>query len=166
MSKLLFRLSLLLMLTLLLTVGWFLGRYQIIRTDDGYHVIRNETWGFSTQIVDTRNWKLKDYWENPKISGEMAKNQFKNLRNQLKNRWNDLSEEIDSYSQKHNLDETSAQVREKMAWLREETKTRYQDLLAQMEKGNINMDSFKEKLGELSSWTQAQIQKFKEETAP
>lgn len=114
--------------------------------------------------MDTRNWKLKDYWENPKISAEMAKTKFKNLRNQLKDRWNDLSEDIDSYSKKHNLDETSAQVREKMAWLREETKSRYQDLLAQMEKGNLKMDSFKEKLDELSAWTQSQIQKFKDET--
>lgn len=163
MFKLLLRLSLVLFLIVIIGFVWFLGQYKIVRTEDGFHSIRNKDWKFSTDIVDTRDWKLSDYWENSQVATELARLKFKNLRSQLSERWQDLSEEIETFTDKHDLKQGTTEAREKLAWLKEEARKRYQALLEDMEKGDINMDSFQKKVKQLSDWADTQVGKIKEE---
>lgn len=163
MFKTLFRFSFVLFLLVLLAFGWFLGQYKIVRTDDGYHAIRNEKWGFSTAVVDTRDWNLGDYWKNSHISSELARIKFEKLKGQLSERWDDISQDIEAFSKKHDLDQTSAQARERMAWLKEETKKKYENLLEQMEKGDLNMAAFKKKVEQLGTWADNQVRQIKRE---
>jgi len=163
MFKLVLRLSFVLLLGVIIAFCWFLGQYKIVRTEDGFHTIRNEEWKFSTDIVDTRDWKLGDYWENSQIATELARLKFKNLRSQLSKRWEDLSEDIESFTEKHDLNQTTTEAREKLAWLKEEARKRYQALLESMEKGDLTMDKFQQKVKQLSDWADSQVQKIKEE---
>lgn len=163
MFKTLFRLSFLLLIVVTGAFIWFMGQYKVVRTDDGYHAIRNESWGFSAEIVDTRQWKLVDYWKNSHISSELARLKFDKLRTQLSERWDDIAKDIESFSEKHSLDQGSTQTRERLAWLKEESRKRYQDLLSQVEKGDLNMDTFKKKVEELGTWANKQVQQIKNE---
>ena len=163
MVKLLLRLSFVLFLGAIIAFGWFLGQYKIVRTEDGFNAIRNEKWHFSTDIVDTRDWKLSDYWKNRQVTAELARLKFKNLRSQLNKRWQDLSEEIESFTKKHDLNKGTSEAREKLAWLKEEARKRYQALLADMEKGDLSLDKFQDKVRQLSDWAEKQVESIKKE---
>lgn len=163
MAKLVFRLSLLLMICVVGGFVWFLGAYNVVRTNDGYHVIRKEGWQFTTAVVDTRNWKLKDYWKNSQISAQLASLKLKDLSSQLSDHWNQFTDEFEAYSEKHQLNQASNDVKERMSKLKEETQKRFQELSKRFEEGDLDMTKFKNKLSDLQEWARTQLKHLENE---
>ena len=140
-------------------IGYLLLAYQIVRTEDGFYVRKKDDIGFSEPAFTK---------EEPrelvnKIKEKLAGIDWDELRAEARNTWSQLSNELGELSQEIDVKGTTENAKRKMAELQSEAEKRYRKLVERVENGDISWEAFQKKLGELSAWTQRQIEKLKKE---
>lgn len=136
----------------------FAGMYNVVRTEDGYHLIKKKEFEVSFPLVDTRDWKLRDWMENGHIRNALGKIKLDDLRDKTIAGWNSLSGKIDAWVNDNELNTDSA--KKELVRIREEAKKRYKKFEKKMKDGNLNADEFNKKIAELEKWVKKQVDKL------
>ena len=154
--KLFFRLAI--FAVVLLGLAVFAGMYNIVRTENGYHLIKKKDFEVSFPMVDTRDWKLRDWVEHGHIRNALGKLKLEDLKDKTVEGWNSISGKIDKWVNENELDTDGA--KKELAGIRDEASKRYKKFEKKMKDGKLNSDEFNKKVGELEDWVKKQVDKI------
>jgi len=143
-------LKLIFVLASLMAVAYVIGRYRLVHTEQGFHVLEKSTWSVDDLYVDTRDWSLKEYFRNKELSQQLADLEWQQIRDSTARHWDQLA-------QRFGFQDHSA---EQFLALREEAQRRFETWKAKLERGDINGERFMLELEKLEQWVEAEIEKL------
>lgn len=158
MFKLIFRLMIILIFVMVSTI--FIGFFQLVRTESGYHLIRKKEFGLSVQVVDTRDWNILDWARNSDISTAIADIKLKELRNKAEDGWRDFTKRSEQWLDDLGTKAEESAVKKRIDVLQSEAKKRYDTLSEQLQKEKIDRKTFEQNLNDLEAWFQKQVDKL------
>ena len=159
--KFLVRISLVLLLLVFAGGIYLLMAFSIVRTDDGYHLIRKKDFKFSTKVVDTRDWSALDYLKNQEVGKEIAKIKWGKFKDKATEYWNDFSHSLEDFSKDYNIDKETDAVKRQFEKLRRDAKKRYEALSDKLKSGEIDFKQFNQKVEELRDWLTDEFEDIK-----
>jgi len=155
LGKWIFRLMLVVGFAILLLI--FTGFFQLVRADDGYHLIRKERFHVAFPVIDVRDWKVTDWLENSEIRNALAEIRLTQLREEAGALWEEISGALDRLAEDARAELDSGDAREKLDRLYEEARTRGRELQERFENGKIDREALETRIREVEEWFQRQI---------
>ena len=139
----------------------FIGMFQLVRTEDGYHLVRKENFVVSFPVVDTRDWDMGDWLENADIGKALADIKLESLQQEAKKGWQRFTKEMDSWLAEVQSDIDTGSAKKELERLKNEARKRYEELVGRLEKGTIDRAAFDEKVSELEDWFKKKLLELK-----
>ena len=160
MKKLL-KLFFVLTLIFVCVLAYILYAYHIVRDSNGYHLLAKDKPGFSTEVVDTRDWNALDWLKNAEISKGLAKLRWEDLRNKAEETLDQFRESVSETSESIDFESWSDQGREQWEIFSDAAAKKYDQLRKQMDDNGMDQATFDKKMKELRKWADHEISQLK-----
>lgn len=147
-------------LTLLLVVaaaGFTIYNYHIVETKSGTHFIKKKNPGFEDTFLDTSDWKVSDYLEHQDVSIALAKSEWQEFKEDAEAGIRSTIESIESELDEINWEETEDSIKEEAKELKAKAEEQCRELKKKFEEGDINYETFKEKVKEVGDKIRKEI---------
>lgn len=89
-------------LVALLVLGaclWGAASYSLVRSPQGFHMLRKPKLTFADTFLDTRDWSLLDYARHADVSRELARLRLQDLRTAFGDFWKGMEDDAEAFLQ-------------------------------------------------------------------
>lgn len=163
MFKCLFRLA---FLAVIAIVGlYFVGAYQVLKTQEGIHLLKKKEWSLSGFFVNTSEWNLLDWAKHPEISKAMAHLELDKLRQYSKDAFHSFQKKLDAWRGDEDIDWTNEDLRKRWDEIKSNAKKGYDQLSRRLDEGDLSWEDFTKEAQRLEQRIEREVETLKKKWA-